>query len=598
MRLTSLAILLSLTACDPLVGGTSGGTDGGTHSDTGGDTTLVDAPCDDADLIDLTDADVTGDVLLDGRCYSVAGRLVASGGVLTLAAGTRITFAQDASMEVASTGRLTVQGTVTRPVELVGRETIAGFWQGLAIRDSVSPDNTIGSLRITDAGGDAWSGDPNASGALFIGENVAMRIQDLRIERSGLRPVYVSPVDTSVSITSLSVVDAGDDPWLPLDTVATIEGMDFGPDPYAGRVVVVDASVTEDLVLPELEPSVELAIRGTLWVSDGTLTLSPGAHLTFGGDDGLQVVAAGALDAAGSDTRSVLLEGQAGGRGAWLGLWFNDSTTPSSMTRTTVRSGGGAPWTGEPRASGGVLISGAAAVAMDQVNIVEGLGPGISVLEDPAVLQLDDVNVGGHEVAARISADTVARVADTSAGFRGNDDDRIFVFGGTVRRGNTWSPETPLVLERSVFVSADLTLRPGTTVQGAGIDIGMQVSEGGSLSALGELDDPVVFEATESAAGSWMGLGFRDSRSDRNLLDNVVIRGGGGKAWSGNGNHTANLFLAESVVEIVRTRIENSALYPIALAGPSILEGCTDLVLVNNAVDTAWWQSPSSYCGP
>ena len=79
------------------------------------------------------------------------------------------------------------------------------------------------------------------------------------------------------------------------------------------------------------------------------------------------------------------------------------------------------------------------------------------------------------------------------------------------------------------------------------------------------------------------------------LLDNVVIRAGAGSAWSGNSNHAANLFVSNSIVEMVRTRLEDSALYPVSMTGTSVLEGCTDLAFTGNADSDVYVQSPASY---
>lgn len=72
---------------------------------------------------------------------------------------------------------------------------------------------------------------------------------------------------------------------------------------------------------------------------------------------------------------------------------------------------------------------------------------------------------------------------------------------------------------------AHLTIEPGVVLQfeaGVGLNV-----RGGTMSAEGTADDPILFTATEQQSGWWRGVQFRDTLSSNNKLDHVIIEYGG-----------------------------------------------------------------------
>jgi hypothetical protein len=60
---------------------------------------------------------------------------------------------------------------------------------------------------------------------------------------------------------------------------------------------------------------------------------------------------------------------------------------------------------------------------------------------------------------------------------------------------------------------------------------------GGSLNAVGNSEEPILFTGFEKTPGYWSGIRFKYSNSTRNQLDYVTIEYGG----SGNPSTSANL---------------------------------------------------------
>lgn len=100
-------------------------------------------------------------------------------------------------------------------------------------------------------------------------------------------------------------------------------------------------------------------------------------------------------------------------------------------------------------------------------------------------------------------------------------------------------------------VSADLTIRAGTKVV-FGPSAGLEVREGGSLSAVGTETRPIVFEGVEHSKSYWGGVGFL-SNSSKNELTWVRFADGGG-----SGHHFRYYaLLVAGRAKITNTVVEN-----------------------------------------
>lgn len=93
-----------------------------------------------------------------------------------------------------------------------------------------------------------------------------------------------------------------------------------------------------------------------------------------------------------------------------------------------------------------------------------------------------------------------------------------------------------------------VTVAPGTTILFTS-DGRLRVMSGGSLSAAGTEELPILFTGVEKAPGYWYGLSFEGTQSPSNLLEHVIIE------YGGTGD--ANLIIRE---EDTRVEVRNSTL--------------------------------------
>lgn len=115
-----------------------------------------------------------------------------------------------------------------------------------------------------------------------------------------------------------------------------------------------------------------------------------------------------------------------------------------------------------------------------------------------------------------------------------------------------------------VRVSAAMTVAAGTSMRFAQDSI-LQITEGGSIRAVGTADDPVLLAGAQNVAGYWAGLCFEKNQPSR--LENVIILNAG-KVWAGGsavcragigGVHDVGTSSAGAPVDIVNTAVIGSA---------------------------------------
>lgn len=94
--------------------------------------------------------------------------------VLTVAAGTVVEFAQDASLEVPATegGALRSAGTAESPVTFRGGEDVEGYWKGISI-GTASNDNLLEHTVLRNGGSDDWYGGGDAAASFYMDAGTA-----------------------------------------------------------------------------------------------------------------------------------------------------------------------------------------------------------------------------------------------------------------------------------------------------------------------------------------------------------------------------------------------------------------------------------------
>lgn len=126
------------------------------------------------------------------------------------------------------------------------------------------------------------------------------------------------------------------------------------------------------------------------------------------------------------------------------------------------------------------------------------------------------------------------------------------------------------VVEGHIEVSANLTLEEGVSLyfeENAGLNI-----RGGTLTARGTEEDPVVLTSTDPTPGYWSGVQYIDTRSTQNVLEHVVIEYAGGQAFDGAGEASLVLNSTGITGDPVRVAVDNVTIRNSAALGMYVEE--------------------------
>ena len=124
-----------------------------------------------------------------------------------------------------------------------------------------------------------------------------------------------------------------------------------------------------------------------------------------------------------------------------------------------------------------------------------------------------------------------------------------------------WNNGIDYIVNCVAEVTGDLIINPGVEIRFAN-DAGLVIQESGSIAAVGEEDDPIIFTGEDSLAGSWRGI--QSYSSDvKNQLRHCTIAYAGGNAFTSNGDRGALILWADARMRIQACTIDYSAAYGI-----------------------------------
>ena len=334
----------------------------------------------------------------------------------------------------------------------------------------------------------------------------------------------------------------------------------------------------------------ELTSRVT--VEDGiTLTIEPGAIVQSRGG-WADVVVQGTLLAAGSATDPILFtvvrddtgfDGILGtaddldtggdgptqsGPGAWSHIWFDTTSTGSTMDHTEVRYGG------YGSSAAAVVINGAELTLTNSV-LRDSVDDGLRIQQSNPVVT---GNVFRNNGDAAISMDLASNPAITGVTVENNHINALQVDDGAINVDTHWNdPEIVYWLQGNVTVDegAVLTVGAGQVVK-FGSHAGT-IWVNGTLIADGTAGQPIIFtddhddtagndtnnngNATGPAPGGWCVIYFSASSMD-NLMDHVEVRWGGyGSGWD------AEVVATNTELTLTNSVLEHSQDHGLRLAG-------------------------------
>jgi len=324
-----------LAACGPAGSnnGSNNGTNNGSNNGSG-------------DCTKIESMHISEDTEWSAACYEVDGKVDVDNGVLTIAAGTTLTFTQDSLLRINADGKLTAVGTKEEPITFEGAEDTAGFWAGIEFWGTNSVDNKLDYVTITGAGSRGGDYIGHAAGIILNltssgSDKTRVSIDHTHIEKSGIGltmdhgSILDSFEENELTGNDMPVVSLALDPLQYLSASSTYTGNDTD-------VVLVDKGARGtkgEQTWHKLD--VPYRLKSNLDVDNGLLTIEAGTTIEFNQSTDLTVNKDGQLTAKGTPDEKITFKGVESTAGYWNFVQFWGTTSTNNVLENVVVDGAG-----------------------------------------------------------------------------------------------------------------------------------------------------------------------------------------------------------------------------------------------------------------
>jgi hypothetical protein len=249
------------------------------------------------------------------------------------------------------------------------------------------------------------------------------------------------------------------------------------------------------------------------------ITIQPGVTIIAGQEVQFILAEGSSLSAIGTAEKPIVFRGKEHAPGFWLGLQFGSNSPKNRLSYVTVEDAGN----GTPNNSGAVEVSVGGRLAIDHSTIRNAKGSGLFANQRATISEFSANHFEQDEVPVSLKANDLG-VLDAATTFAGNEHNwvHVHVNDRTVEDQATWRAlAIPYHFECSPELKAAVTVEAGARLEFTQ-NYGIEVEEGGSLTAEGLPGKPVIFTGAEEVPGFWDGIMFH-SRSPHNVIRNAVI---------------------------------------------------------------------------
>ena len=268
-------------------------------------------------------------------------------------------------------------------------------------------------------------------------------------------------------------------------------------------------------------------VQGVLESVGETITIAPGTTMYFQGGGGIRIYSEGELSAVGTPEEPICLTGLEKTRGSWRGIEFrNTPSEQNQLEHVVIEHAGGIVLEGEDAY---VQISNSRLRNHDD-SAIRAIDSSESTLtvetsifeENEAPLRIEP------EVAQGLSEDLI---------FENNDDQHVILqsdFRAYIDRDTKWKAlDVPYYIRTRLTVRGESTLEiaPGSTLLFPKHG-GLNVVSDSTLLAVGTDEASIHFRGREQERGHWRGLRFKDTASENNRLEYVIVEHGGSESWT------------------------------------------------------------------
>jgi len=350
---------------------------------------------------------VNGEHTWAAHLYRIENRFFVEGD-LTIAAGARLEFAQDASLILRPDASFTAIGSGSSPITFAGAAETRGYWKGIEVQsggtgEPVTVGATFEHCVIADAGGQQWSGHAESQSALYLQDTSAASISNTLFTNNAGYGLWASRNARLVGFANNTWRGNALVMFLHPDRVGELSGTsEIGENDDDTIHVVFGNNDTVSTAATWRDLGVAYRIRDRFFV-EAALVIDAGTTLAFAQDRGVIIrETVGSLTVDGTEADPVSLIGQnAVATGFWQGLRFESNSAANQLTYANILHSGSLPWTGDLESAAAIYVEANAQVSLSDVSIGSGGGYGVFLEAESSALicsgevSFEDLGKGG-----------------------------------------------------------------------------------------------------------------------------------------------------------------------------------------------------------
>jgi hypothetical protein len=493
------------------------------------------------------------------------------GANLQVKPGVRIAFEAGVKMTVSSSGILIADNKIPdTPIVFEGKKSERGFWGGLLI-ESASDQNMLWGVEIKDAGqqGAALKVAPNGSvtvisSKVYHNSNIGIILQD----------------DSSFPEFKLNeIFDNAEGPLaIAAERVSLLSSENMLRD---GNIKVSPARIDDgrEHIWPNFIAQYDV-LDELLVTAGSTWAASDGAHINMADDRAIRIIQGSKMILFGLEGKPVVIEGITKQKGAWRGIYVDNSQgNSSSITKAQIRHAGSNAISGSDPATLKIGTNGN--IAISQTIFDQGGGNGLDATSNGVELIFNLNTITNHVGHPLVVSTSLVENLDYKTAMENNGKNEVAVDGliaiGVQGREVIWKGfygGTPYVIKgmgQNLLIQSGLRIKQGVRIKmqpGTRIDV---VDSGGMLGYLhleGGNGAPVVIQGTDETPGSWYGITYSTTHLQNVVRNSRILHAG--KVMSNNFSAALTVDnVPQGSLTVDKTVIAKSGQHGIAVARSS-----------------------------
>lgn len=464
---------------------------------------------------DLTTAGTLESCLLVTGRYSIKADIV-------IPPGSTIFFAENAAWSIQKGGSLQAVGTAKTPIVFRSESGATSSWRGLFFH-SKSTKNRLSFVEVLHAGHEsALLFDKTAIG---VGENGALHVSNSLIAGSGGFALIAHAGAQLNTFTNNTIEQCTSSIRIAMDGLGVLDGSNRFKNNTESWISVPSDELTRSVEVRATQ--IPYLIEKQVQVH-ADLKLSPGVTFLFAQNAALSLKDKGSLHAVGTAKKQIFFKGKENQPGYWRGLAFQSKKTANALEYAVVSGGGSSAFIGVEPAN--IVMFTHAALSLQNSTIQSSAGHGLYVVNDAVRAALSfskNVFADNAKAPVFLPAQLMDQL-DAASTFSRNTEAFVVVHGyeDVIKPISIQKLDVPYRIVDRLMLKAKMMIASGTILTFAQ-NVGLTVhSENGSLWAVGNTQNPILFQGAETIQGYWKGIAFKSSSQDNQLRHVHVLHGG------------------------------------------------------------------------